>query len=334
LLVVGNKLVAAVHGSSESVVGDGVQTIEQLVAEANRDPRRGEAYTDPLGVIKLDAAALIEIARQGLTIDSIPHAGLDVVVRRTGDLTTDCTDEVHPETAEQAVLAARVVGLDIAGLDILASDIRKPLDDQRGAVVEVNAGPSLSPHVNPLFGKPQKVGDAIVEMLFPNNAPSQIPIIGIIHGRTSVQLLKRIADELTSNGIDYGLVGNSRAGVNGRTVDTGCLDDAARVMAMLCNPMVKTLLVQLDPATAADSGIHVPRLDHLFISREIIESIRINLDMAGLISTVHAVAAHGQIYSEEMTPEFQRWIELHKHPSATVNPNYETFFAQLDLACA
>ena len=113
-------MVAASRGHLETVIGDGQSTIEQLVHVLNQDPKRGEAYTDPLGVLKLDAAARIELAKQGLSIDSVPAKDRVVLVRRTGDLTTDCTDEVHPLTAAQAVLAAQVVGLDIAGLDILA----------------------------------------------------------------------------------------------------------------------------------------------------------------------------------------------------------------------
>ena len=120
LLVVGDRLVAASRGHLETVTGDGVSTIEQLVAILNQDPRRGEAYTDPLGVLKLDAAAKIELDKQGLQVDSIPQKDRVVLVRRTGDLTTDCTEEVHELTAAQAVLAAQVVGLDVAGLDVLA----------------------------------------------------------------------------------------------------------------------------------------------------------------------------------------------------------------------
>ncbi|HUP82210.1 MAG TPA: hypothetical protein VM260_26900, partial [Pirellula sp.] len=176
LLVVGNRLVAAAKGHSECVVGNGVLSIKELVAIVNADPRRGEAYTDQLGTLLLSEPAIIELNKQGLTVDSIPENGRTVIVRRTGDLTTDCTDEVHPETAEQAVIAARVVGLDIAGLDVLASDISRPLLEQKGAVVEVNAGPSLSPHVSPLYGKPQKVGDAILDMLFPKGQHAHIKI--------------------------------------------------------------------------------------------------------------------------------------------------------------
>ncbi len=160
-------MVAASRGQREFVIGDGARTISELVAEVNRDPRRGENYTDPLGVIPLDDAAAIVLAKQGFDFQSIPADGTRVLIKHVGDLIEDCTDMVHPTTAEAAVLAAKAVGLDVAGLDLVASDISKPLSTQRGGIVEVNAGPSLTPHVAPLRGQPRPVGQAIIEMLFP-----------------------------------------------------------------------------------------------------------------------------------------------------------------------
>lgn len=332
LLVVGNRMVAAARGHSECVIGDGVHTVEQLVNEANLDPRRGEAYTDPLGVIKLDAAALIELTKQKLTVSSVPAVGRSVVVRRTGDLTTDCTEEVHPQTAEQAVLAAKVIGLDIAGLDILATDISKPLETQRGAVVEVNAGPSLSPHVTPLYGKPQKVGDAIIEMLFPNDRASQIPIVGILDGKSSNALAQRIAELLSENRIDYGSVRNSIPSVNGCAVDSGCENDEARVKALLCNPMIRALLVQMSPSFASQTGVDAPRFDHLFISAESVQSLADPESCAGLRAVINAVPANGQIYCECLTTELRDWLELHRHPETLLHESYEVYFRN-ELVC-
>lgn len=179
LLVVGHRLVAAARGESEFVMGDGKRTVRELVDEVNRDPRRGENYTDQLTVLKLDDAALIELEKQGLHPAAIPEAGQRVMIQPVGDLTTDCTAEVHPSNADKAVLAARTVGLDIAGLDVVAQDIRVPLEQQRGAILEVNAGPSLSMHVAPLHGHPQPVGPAIVDLLFPSPAVARIPLLAV-----------------------------------------------------------------------------------------------------------------------------------------------------------
>ena len=298
LLVVGNRMVAAAKGHSETVTGDGKQSITELVEEVNRDPRRGEAYTDPLDVLKLNAAVMIELKKQGFDADSIPADGQIVLIRRTGDLTTDCTDQVHPDLAEQAVLAARVVGLDIAGLDILATDISQPLEAQSGAVVEVNAGPSLSPHVSPLFGKPQKVGDAIVDLLFPNDSPSRIQLIGIVQSRTSDMLVEQLSAQLRLRNLDFGMVSHGQAGFNGRIVDTGCENDASRVVALLGNPILSALVIHVDLETSATLGTCAPRLDWLIIPRDVIPEHPTAEQQAGLRAIIHAVPPDGHIFCD------------------------------------
>ena len=300
LLVVGNKLVAAAKGHSECVVGDGVLTIKELVAIVNSDPRRGEAYTDQLGTLLLSEPAIIELNKQGLTVDSIPENGRTVVVRRTGDLTTDCTDEVHPETAEQAVIAARVVGLDIAGLDVLATDISRPLHEQKGAVVEVNAGPSLSPHVSPLYGKPQKVGDAILNMLFPDGQHGHIKIIGIVQSKSSELLVQQIAEQFRLRNIDFGMVSHGQAGFNGRIVDTGCVNDEARVIALLCNPILSAIVVHVDLIQSALNGVCAPRLDRLIFANDSLSEEPSADETAGLRAVLNAVPSTGSIFGDQL----------------------------------
>lgn len=300
LLVVGNRLVAAAKGHSECVVGDGISTITELVAVVNSDPRRGEAYTDQLGTLLLSAPAIIELNKQGLTVDSIPEAGRMVVVRRTGDLTTDCTDEVHPETAEQAVIAARIVGLDIAGLDVLATDISRPLLEQKGAVVEVNAGPSLSPHVSPLYGKPQKVGDAIMNMLFPEGQHGHIKLIGIVKSETSDLLVQQFADQLRLRNIDFGMVSNGQAGFNGRIVDTGCVNDEARVIALLTNPILSAIVVHVDLIQSAKSGVCAPRFDRLLFPGDALDGEFDGEKLAGIRAMLNAVPSKGSIFGDRL----------------------------------
>jgi cyanophycin synthetase len=326
LLVVGNRLVAAAKGHSECIVGDGHSTVTELVAEVNRDPRRGEAYTDLLGVLKLDAPSLIELNKQGLTVDSVPEAGRTVVVRRTGDLTTDCTEAVHPDTAEQAVLAARVVGLDIAGLDILATDISKPLAEQRGAVVEVNAGPSLSPHVTPLYGKPQKVGDAIMEMLFPKDQHGHIKIIGIVQSKSSEVIVQQFADQLRLRNIDFGMVSNGNAGFNGRIVDTGCLNDESRVIALLCNPILSAIVVHLDVRRSAKEGVCAPRLDWLLLGNDAVSSVPTSEDIAGLRAILNAVPEKGCIFGDRLPIDSFDRVSKWKKPTTVAKNTLERAF--------
>jgi cyanophycin synthetase len=282
LLVVGNRLIAAARGHWETVRGDGISTIHQLVEQLNEDPRRGEAYTDPLGVLKLDAAAKIELAKQGLEVESVPIADREVLVRRTGDLTTDCTEEVHPLTASQAVLAAKMIGLDIAGLDVLAEDISKPLRDQRGAVVEVNAGPSLGPHVLPLFGKPRPVGKAILEMLFPNNLTGTIPIDGLCatsdpddwNERVSQWLLKRPTELALKPGQFVAAVTPRNIQVGDQPIDLGDANLRTRCLAVLSNPCVAAMLVVLPPRELLTHGLPVQRLDRIQVTADAIDEVR------------------------------------------------------------
>ncbi len=331
LLVVGNRLVAAAKGHSECIVGDGVQSVESLVAELNRDPRRGEAYTDPLGVIKLDAAAIIELEKQGYSIESVPNPGVSIVVRRTGDLTTDCTEDVHPDTAEQAVLAARVVGLDIAGLDILATDIRLPLEPQRGAVVEVNAGPSLSPHVTPLYGKPQKVGDAIMEMLFPSHQVSHIRIIGVVKSQGSEVLLQQFSEQLRLRNIDFGIVSHGQAGFNGRIVDTGSASDEERVTALLCNPLLNAIVVHLDLQRIALVGVGAPRLDRLMFPPNALPAKLDGVTTAGLRAVLHAVPSSGTIVHGPLPATIVQLIADWKQPDTKLRNSLDRAF---DVAIA
>ena len=198
LLVVGNRVIAATRGETVSVTGDGVSTIEQLVdSQVNNDPRRGDIEIYPLDTIRFHGPDhlihLLEIRRQGLEPDSVPTVGQRVIVQRNGNLNIDVTDQVHPDVAAIATLATRVVGLDIAGIDIVAQDITKPLAEQGGAVIEVNAGPGLLMHRKPAVGQPRPVGEAIMQHLFGPQKNSRIPIVGVIGSRQTA-----LAAELSS----------------------------------------------------------------------------------------------------------------------------------------
>src|SRR5262249_13805476 len=159
-------------------------TIRELVAEVNKDPRRSDGHATVLSWIKLDTVGLAVLAEQGFTPESVPAAGTKVLIRRNGNLSTggtaaDVTDLVHPEVAARVVEAAQVVGLDIAGVDVVATDISRPLEDQGAAVVEVNAGPGLRMHLEPSSGKARPVGEAVVASLYPEGQTGRIPIAAV-----------------------------------------------------------------------------------------------------------------------------------------------------------
>ncbi len=222
LLIVGGQLVAANRGDSVSVTGDGTSTIAELIdQQINSDPRRGTTEDFPLNMIRLDKAARMEIAHQGFTGDSVPTAGLEVLIQRNGNHAFDVTDEVHPSIAAAASLAARIVGLDIAGIDLVTADISRPLSEQGGAIVEVNAGPSLLMHIKPAVGTPRPVGKAIVDHLFPDGDDGRIPIVGISgsYGKTTVAHL--VARLLTLSGKHTGLACSDGLYLDSRQIDKG-----------------------------------------------------------------------------------------------------------------
>ena len=224
LLVVGDKLIAAARGETVSVVADGKSTLNELVdLQVNSDPRRGAAEEFPLDVVILDKhpVALLEIRRQGFEPDSIPPEGREILIIRTGNHTCDVTDLVHPETAETATLAARVVGLDIAGVDLVCEDISQPLAGQRGAIVEVNAGPGLLMHLKPENGEPRPVGRAIVDHLFPCGGNGRIPVVGVTgsYGKTTVARL--VARLLTLSGKRTGLTCSDGLFIDSRRSEAG-----------------------------------------------------------------------------------------------------------------
>ena len=202
LLVVGGKVAAATRGEIIRVGGDGKSTIAQLIeTQVNTDPRRGEEETLPLETLRVDdPVLLLLLQRQSLTPQSVLPRGQSAVVQRTGNMAIDVTGQVHPDIAEQMALAARVVGLDIAGIDLVVEDLAKPLAPQGGAIVEVNAGPGLLMHLKPAVGRAQPVGEAIVEHLFPGHESGRVPIVGLIGDGQSALAPRLIAALLQLNG--------------------------------------------------------------------------------------------------------------------------------------
>jgi cyanophycin synthetase len=195
-LVVNGKLVALAERVPAHVVGDGKSTIAELVEETNRHPQRGDGHDNFLTKIIIDSASLGILTRQGLSLESIPNKGEICFLRATANLSTggiavDRTDEVHPETVWMCSRVAKIIGLDIAGLDIVTPDISKPLRELDGVIVEVNAAPGFRMHVAPSRGLPRNVAGAVMDMLFPNEQNGRIPILAVTgtNGKTTTTRL-------------------------------------------------------------------------------------------------------------------------------------------------
>ncbi|MCA9164087.1 MAG: cyanophycin synthetase, partial [Planctomycetales bacterium] len=266
LLVVGDRLVAAAHREPAHVIGDGKNTVKALVEAANLDPRRSDGHATALSRIKIDAVAMEVLKEQGLTPDSIVPNGVRVLIRRnanlsTGGTATDVTHLVHPETARQAVEAARVIGLDIAGLDIVAQDIGRPLFEQRGVVVEVNAGPGLRMHTQPSFGEPRPVGEAIINMLYPDGQDGRIPIVAVtgVNGKTTTTRL--VAHIMSITGQHVGMTCTDGIYISGRRIDAGDCSGPQSARSVLFNPLVDAAVFETARGGILREGLGFDRCD-------------------------------------------------------------------------
>ena len=240
LLVVGKRLVAAAAGDAASVVGDGKHSIRKLIdLQINSDPRRGEDESRPLNPVLIDALTVIEIEHQGYTAESIPEIGVNVIIRRNDNLSRDVTELVHPSVVEHAVMAAQIVGLDIAGIDLVVEDISRPLEDQGGVIVEVNAGPGLLMHLKPQVGKPQPVGEAIVAHLFPDPSDcGRIPIVSVTGTNGKTTCTRLVESILREAGYHVGMTCTDGISINGRMIEYGDCAGPRSAKNVLLNPQV------------------------------------------------------------------------------------------------
>jgi len=260
LLVVGKKVVAAAKGESAWAKGDGVRTIRQLIEEEiNTDPRRGDAEILPLSPVVFDTKLELELSRQKLSLDSVPAKDQDVLVQGSGNMAFEVTHLVHPDVAAQAALAARVIGLDIAGIDLVAEDISRPLEEQGGAIVEVNAGPGLIMHLKPAVGEPQPVGAAIVEHLFPDNANGRIPVIGVAGSRGKTMTAQLTAHLIQLTGVKVGLACSKGAYFNQKLQTSGDCANWTSANRLLLNRQVEAAVIENDNHTILNEGLAYDR---------------------------------------------------------------------------
>lgn len=266
LLIINNRLVAAARREPPLVTGDGRRTVAELVHETNLDPRRGEDHATSLSKIPLDATAVGVLAEQGLTTASVPAAGQIVLLRRNANLSTggsaaDVTDLVHPEVTARAIDAVRMVGLDIAGVDVIASDISQPLEQQRGKIIEINAAPGLRMHLEPSSGQGRPVGEAVIEMLFPVGETGRIPVVAVtgVNGKTTTTRLT--AHILRCWGKRTGMTCTDGVFIDDRRIDSGDCSGPKSARNVLSNPLVDAAVLETARGGILREGLGFDRSD-------------------------------------------------------------------------
>jgi len=266
LLVVGDKLVAAARRDPPKVVGDGVHSITQLVDLVNSDPRRGSGHSTSLTKIRFDDIAIACLATQGFQADSIPDKGQRVNLRNnanlsTGGSATDVTDDVHPEVAARAVAAAHMVGLDICGVDVVCDSILRPLEEQGGGMVEVNAAPGLRMHLAPSFGKGRAVGEAIISSMFKPGQNGRIPVVAVTGTNGKTTTVRLISHLLTHNGMCVGMTNTDGVYVGGTVIDTGDCSGPKSARSVLLHPDVDAAVLETARGGVLREGLAFDRCD-------------------------------------------------------------------------
>jgi cyanophycin synthetase len=266
LLVVGDRLIAAARRDPAHVIGDGQHTIRQLVDTVNRDPRRGEGHATALTRIRLDEIALATLHEQDLHADAIPAAGQRVMLRHnanlsTGGTATDVTEGVHPQLAAAAIAAAKTVGLDICGVDVVCNTMSQPLEAQAGGVVEVNAAPGLRMHIAPSYGKGQRVGEAIVDLLYPPGHDGRIPLVAVAGTNGKTTTVRLIAHLQTMAGRTVGMTTTDGVYIAGQRIDTGDCSGPRSARNVLAHPDVDAAVFETARGGILREGLAFDRCD-------------------------------------------------------------------------
>ena len=266
MLVIDGELIAVSRRMPGHVVGDGARTIEALVAEVNADPRRGIGHEKVLTRIELDHEATRLMETRGYTSASVPPAGDVVMLRLTANLSTggtaaDVTDVVHPDNIEMAVRAIKAIGLDVGGVDFLTPDISQSYKEAGGAICEVNAAPGYRMHMAPSEGKPRDVAGKTVDMLFPPNSPSWIPIAAITGTNGKTTTARMLAHIHKMSGRHVGLTSTDGVYVDGQRTVAGDMTGPVATRMVLCDPAVDVAVLEVARGGLLRAGMGVRHVD-------------------------------------------------------------------------
>lgn len=249
LLVINYKLVAAAKRTPAAVTGDGKQTIQQLIDEVNRDPRRGYGHEKVLTAIKVDEMTLNILKEKNLDLSDVLPDGQILFLKSTANLSTggtatDITDLVHPYNVFMAERIARVVGLDICGIDIMAPDLFTPIRENGGAILEVNAAPGFRMHIAPTEGLPRNVAEPVIDMLFPPGTSSRIPIIAVTGTNGKTTTTRLMAHMVKTMGFKVGFTTTDGIYIQNRMLQAGDCTGPVSAEFVLKDPTVNFAVLE------------------------------------------------------------------------------------------
>ncbi|MGZ8623026.1 MAG: cyanophycin synthetase [Actinomycetota bacterium] len=295
VLVIGGRMVAIAERVPAHVTGDGKHAIRWLVDKENQDPRRGIGHEKVLTRIKVDEGAMDLLKKQGFAIDDVPPKGERVLLAATGNMSTggisiDRTWEAHEDNVEIAEEAARVVALDVAGIDFLAPDISQPVREAGGAIVEVNAAPGFRMHTHPTEGEPQYVAKHVVDGLFPPGTPSRIPIVAVTGSNGKTTTTRMIAHIFRGMGRDVGVTTTDGIYIDERLVRRADASGPKSAQMVLQNPRVNFAVFEVARGGILREGLGYQRNDVAVV-------LNVTGDHLGLreIDTLEQLAAVKQV---------------------------------------
>ena len=321
ILVVGGRAVAVTEEVPAHVVGDGSHTLRQLVRLTNADPRRGHGSENLLVRIRLDETAIGMAQKQGYGADDVPPAGKHVQLVRTahislGGISIDRTDEIHPHNALMAEQAAQVIGLQVAGIDLVAPDIAQSVRENGGAICEVNAGPGLGLHIQPVEGKPRDVARPVIELLFPPGATSRVPIVAVTGTEGRMSTSQIIAHILSSTGRRVGLATSDGAYLGGTQLIQGHMNGSDSARTILRNPAIEAAVLEIGYEGILGSGLGYDRADVVVITQisdrhsnlDGLDNLRVLLRLNAVVA--NSVSSEGSIV---LNADDERCVEIGTH---------------------
>ena len=266
VLVINGKVVAVAERVPAHVTGNGKNTVKELIELTNKDPKRGNGHDNVLTKIVVDQTSEAVLRKQGYELTSVLPNREIAYLRATANLSTggvaiDRTDEIHPRNVWLAQRVAKIIGLDIAGIDIVTSDISRPLTETKGVIVEVNAAPGFRMHAAPSYGLPRNVGASVLEMLFPEQTPSRIPIVAITGTNGKTTTTRLTAHIYRQTGKVVGFTATDGIYIQEYLVEQGDNTGPYSAGAILKDPTVEVAVLETARGGILRSGLAFDRCD-------------------------------------------------------------------------